>query len=68
MWGKFSLSEVKSIEEDFPEMEAISIETKGQSCLVGKLLSERVIRKETIRSTFIRALRPSGYVSFRVVD
>lgn len=39
----------------------------GRSCLVGKLISDRLIGKEAIKSTLIKGRRPTGMTSFKVL-
>lgn len=40
---------------------------KGQACLVGKLIVDRVIGKETIHSKLIKGWKPTGSLSFKVL-
>jgi hypothetical protein len=64
---KFTLTGVEQdglvVEEE--DVEEISI--KGLHCLVGKLISERVIGKDAIRTAMKRGWRPRGTVSFKVL-
>jgi hypothetical protein len=67
LWGKFFLTEeevsgVKAIEDS---LEAFVL--KGHTCLVGKLLHNRIVGKDTIRKLLIKGWKPSGLVSFKVV-
>lgn len=43
------------------------IVTKGKTYLVRKLISERIIGKETIRSTLVRGWKRTGSLSFKVL-
>lgn len=67
LWGNFSLSDD---EGDELEINCISLAEpvkRGQSCLVGKLVSDRRVSKEIIKSKLIRGWRPIGSLSFRVL-
>jgi hypothetical protein len=54
-WGKFSISKEESVGVDAIKGVTEVLESKGQSCLVGKLIAERIIRKDqSIISTLIK--------------
>jgi hypothetical protein len=59
---------VESIDEDLLAEEVIEISAKGKSCLVGRLISDRIVGKDSIRSTLIRGWKPRGMLSFKVVS
>ncbi|GLT73593.1 hypothetical protein SLA2020_454390 [Shorea laevis] len=66
-WDKFSLMDEASVEVEI-ETEALEeITHKGKSCLVGKLIADRVISKEIIRRTLVKGWLPRGTTSFRVL-
>ncbi|XP_059429203.1 uncharacterized protein LOC132163020 [Corylus avellana] len=67
MWGKISLSEDEILGVDFHEEAFEGLVQKGQSCLVGKLLSDHVVSKEMIRSKLIRGWKPKGPMAFKVL-
>lgn len=67
IWGKISLSEEETIGVDFHEEAFEDLVQKGQSCLVGKLLSDHVVSKEIIRSKLIRGWKPRGTMAFKVM-
>lgn len=54
LWGKFSLSEEESLGVVVQEEALTAVAAKGQSCLAEKLLADRIIGKEAIRSTLIK--------------
>jgi hypothetical protein len=66
-WGKLTLRE--------DENPGIVIKTQtfslliqwGRSCMVGKLLSERSINKEIIKTPMVRAWQPTGSVFFKTL-
>jgi hypothetical protein len=67
MWKSFSLTE----EED-EEMEVIvgamkDTVARSTICLVGKLISNRLVNKDTIRAKLKRGWRPTGELMFKVV-
>jgi hypothetical protein len=45
----------------------IGIANCGRSCLVGKLVADRIIRKDAIKSTLIRGWKPTGMTVFKVL-
>jgi hypothetical protein len=67
LWGNFSLGddEIKGvkIQEDVVE----NVASQGQLCLVGRLMSNRTISKETVQSKLIQWWRPTSFLSFKVV-
>lgn len=67
MWGKFTLSE-EDVEVQIGEESADPLANRGQSCLVGKLMADRVVPKELIRvHMLLRAWKILGLVSFKVL-
>jgi hypothetical protein len=67
LWGKFMLTEVEQDGLEAVEEEVDGISNQGSHCLVGKLISERLIGKDTIRKIMVRNWRPSGSVVFKVL-
>lgn len=65
LWRAFSLSEDESLVVEAIEMEGHNINVRGRSCLVGKLLADRTIGKDSIKSTLIRGWKPSGTTVFK---
>jgi hypothetical protein len=67
MWGNFSLTEeeLEGYNGQNESLEEVTI--KGKNCLVGKLLVERIVGKESIRSAMINGWKPMGYLSFKVL-
>lgn len=67
MRGNFSLSEM---EEDELEINNHAWEVgsiRGKTCVVGKLIADHLVSKETIRTTLLRGWKPSGTPSFKVL-
>jgi hypothetical protein len=67
LWGNFTLTEEESVGFEAKEEVFEEAIVQGQSCIVGKLLVERVVGKESIRSTLIRWWKPKDYLSFKVM-
>lgn len=65
LWEKFSLTEEE--DEDFVVLKEamVDIASKGKMCLVGKLIADCMIGKETVRAKLIRGWRPTGSLSFK---
>jgi hypothetical protein len=68
LWGNLSLSgeEGGGLVINTGAVEEVLV-NKGQLCLVGKLVAERMVSKNIIKSKLIRAWRPSGNLSFKVL-
>lgn len=67
LWGKFSLREEEQVGVSLATSEIVPLVTRGKDCLVGKLLTKRVVPKEFFRASLLRAWRQSGEVSFNVI-
>lgn len=66
-WGNFSIADDEGGEMEINYNSLVEVVNRGQSCLVGKLLSDRMVSKEIIRSKLIRGWRPSGTSSFKIL-
>ena len=53
-WANLSLSEGEDGELEIQKTDVKEIINRGQFCIIGKLLFERIISKETIKSTLVR--------------
>jgi hypothetical protein len=67
MWERFNLFEEESVgiktrDDDFEPLVG-----RGNSCVMGKLLADRIMGKEIIKKPLIRAWQPSGRASFKSV-
>lgn len=67
LWENFSLSETEINGVEFLEEEAEEIVERGKSCLVGKLMADRYIGKEVLRSKLIRGWRPTRRFLFKTL-
>jgi hypothetical protein len=55
--------EVENVRVDISEQEVDSVVMLGLACIVGKLLADRVVGKEILKTPLIRAWRPTGWVT-----
>jgi hypothetical protein len=67
MWGNFSLLEEENLGVSVESTEIVPLESRGKDCLVGKLISDRIVPKEFLRVPLIRAWRPKGNVKFSML-
>lgn len=67
LWGNLSLTEAEDEEMEIQSGVMEGMVWRGSSCLMGKLVSDRFISKEVVKSFLIRGLKPEGKVSFKVV-
>jgi hypothetical protein len=67
LWGKFSLleNETSGVALEVSEIEPMV--SKGKYCLIGKLLSNRVVPKDFLKAPPKRAWRPAGEVVFQAI-
>jgi hypothetical protein len=67
MWGSFSLSKVEGSEMEIKQ-QAWEVGTdQGRLCVVGKLIADHLVSKETICTTLLRGWKLSGTPSFKVL-
>ncbi|GLT68469.1 hypothetical protein SLA2020_406950 [Shorea laevis] len=65
--GNFSLSEEESLDLEVQETDLAEAVTRGKLCLVGKLLADRIVSKEIIKSSLLRGWKLSGTCNFKVL-
>jgi hypothetical protein len=66
-WENFSLTEEEDVELSIQREEFHDGVTYGQSCVLGKLLAERLVSKETIRAEFVKWWKPEENFSFKIL-
>jgi hypothetical protein len=67
MWDSFSLRDDEDAEMEI-QQQAWEVGTlRGKSCLVGKLIADRMVSKEVIRTQLIRGWKPEGNPSFKLL-
>lgn len=67
LWGNFSLSAEESEEVEIQDHTVEGVVKQGKSCLVGKLIADRTVSKDTIRSILMRGWRPSETMAVKVL-
>ncbi|XP_062173686.1 uncharacterized protein LOC133879165 [Alnus glutinosa] len=67
MWRNFSLMEEENVGVSVGSDELEPLVSRGEACVVVKIQSDRVIPKDFFKTPLLRAWRPSGAVSFRVL-
>jgi hypothetical protein len=67
MWKKLSLTEEESLELDTPAEETIGSFTRGQYCVLGKLIADHWVSMETIKDYMSRWWKLTGKLSFQVL-
>jgi hypothetical protein len=66
-WGRLTLREDENPGIVIKPQTFSPLIQRGQSCMVGKLLSERTITKEVLKIPMVRAWKPTGSVTFRTL-
>ena len=67
MWGSFSLIEEDDVDVEIQKTTMAWLRDRGRSCLVGKLLADKFVGKESIKSSMLQWWKLKGTVSFKVV-
>lgn len=67
IWEKLSLKDDEIVEWEAPVGECEEVSSRGKSCVVGKLIGDRFVSKETIKTTLLKWWKPRGTLSFKVL-
>jgi len=67
MWGNFSLREEENVGVSLGAPEVEPLVNRGRSCIVGKLIADRIIPKEYYKDPLTRIWRPLGELMFNVI-
>jgi hypothetical protein len=67
LWENFSLTEDKDLVLAIPKGELREDVSLGLSCVVGKLIGDRIVSKEAIQNSLIQWWQPKGNVSFKII-
>jgi hypothetical protein len=67
MWKKLSLTEEESLDLDTPAEETVGSFTRGQYCVLGKLITDHFVSMETIKKSMLKWWKLSGKLSFQVL-
>jgi hypothetical protein len=65
LWGKFSLVEEESLGVSVEVEELDPLIVKGKVCVIGKILADRVIPKDSFKGPLSRVWRQEGNISFK---
>jgi hypothetical protein len=66
-WERFNLLDAETEEVEAPDAALEPLVDRGTACAVGKLLAERTVGKEILKTPMIRAWQPTGWVSFKTL-
>jgi hypothetical protein len=66
-WGKLSLREEEQVGVSLEAPEIVPLVTRGRSCVVGKLVADRIIPREYYKAPLTRIWHPMGSVTFNVI-
>ena len=67
MWGKFLLTEEEDAELSFQKVDLHDGVTFGQACVLRKLLSDKMVSRETILQSLVQWWKPKKSISFKVL-
>jgi hypothetical protein len=67
MWGKFSLKEEESVGVSLDAPDIVPLVNRGRSCVVGKMVADRIVPKEYYKAPLLRVWKPMGSVVFNVI-
>lgn len=66
-WPNHSLLEEECEEVEIFKEEVHIVATRGQLCIVGKLVVDRYVSKETIKNALLKWWKPLGSIFFKVL-
>jgi hypothetical protein len=61
------LTEDEDLELSFGKVDLNKGETYGQVCVLGRLLADRLVSKETMRTSLMQWWRPEESITFKVL-
>jgi hypothetical protein len=64
-WERFNLLDAETEEVEATDAVMEPLVNRGTACVVGKLLADRILGKEVLKTPLIRAWQPTGWVSFK---
>jgi hypothetical protein len=67
MWGKFSLKEEETVGVSLDAPDIVPLVNRGRSCVVGKMVADRIVPKEYYKAPLLRVWKPMGSVVFNVI-
>jgi hypothetical protein len=66
-WERFNLLDVETKEVEASDATMEPLVSRGTACAVGKLLADRTVGKEVLKTPMVRAWQPTGWVSFKTL-
>ena len=66
LWENFSLLEEENEEVKIREDHIAPLVSRGHSCIIGKLLVDKTVGKEIIKTPILWARKPSGWSPLRL--
>jgi hypothetical protein len=67
VWGKFTLDEEENVGFSLDISEIDPLVTQGKTCLVGKLVTDRIIPKEFYKAPLTCVWQSMGEITFNVI-
>jgi hypothetical protein len=67
LWANLSLAEEEDGELEIQKTEVKGAINRGQLCIIGQLLSERIVSKETIKDSLLGWWRIKGFSTFKIL-
>jgi hypothetical protein len=67
MWENLSLNDDEEVEVAIQKVELKGGETVGQSCVLGKLITDRMVCRETIQTKLTQWWKPWGKLMFKIL-
>ena len=68
MWMNLSLAEDESFELEAPDGEWREVASHGNLCVVGKLIADRILSKETIKNTLLKWCKMKETLSIKIFE
>jgi hypothetical protein len=66
-WDQMALTESEDVEVNIQSAEIQGVVSRGQNCVIGKLLADRLVSKETIKKGLMKGWKPKEKLSFKVL-
>lgn len=67
LWDNLSLTEDECAEVKIQKFELHDVFSPGRACVVGKMIVDRMVRKETIKSTLLKWWKLLGNMAFEIL-
>jgi hypothetical protein len=67
LWEKFNLTETEDVELEIPGGKFQKVVSRGKTCIIGKLIADRLVSKELLKDSLSRWWKIKGEPSFKVL-